>query len=357
MCRLRFAAALLFPLPLAGQSPAALQARADSLLAEWRTANTLAAAQDSLRHTASIGDRDTFRVGALTILVNRSPLRIAPAAERAWATIDAFFGPAAQALRARPIVITAVDPDTTAPGFEVGEGLHVRWDMPQDELIRLLIVSADLGALDTAVRNWLGGPLAAGLDPERRRGTVYVELVTAPSRAVRRCFEGDTAACRDALSLDGDADMLTRWYGPQERRLLVTESAAMFDRGGRAAGFRACTAGSDSACIDLLSSLPPGALSRPLHYGARLTVLETAVGLGGRGTVQRLLASPAGPMGARLAASAQVPEDSLLARWRHDILTARPPSVSLPAWAMWVALTWAGIFMTCGLGSSRWRVS
>jgi len=137
----------------------------------------------------------------------------------------------------------------------------------------------------------------------------------------------------------------------------VTESAGMFDRGVRVPEFRACINGSDSACLDLLSSFPPGALPRPLHYGARLTVLETAVSLGGRGSVQRLLATPAGPMGARLAAAAQVPEDSLLARWRADILASRPAAMSLPAWAMLVALVWAGVFMTCGLGSSRWRVS
>jgi len=357
MCRRLITAALLLPLPLAGQSTAALQARGDSLLGEWRTANTLAAAQDSLRHAARVADRDTIRVAMLTIVINRSPLQIAPAAERAWATIDEFFGPAARALTTRPIVITAVDPDTTDQAPEVGEGLHIRWNMARDELTRLLIVSADLGGLDTAVRGWLGGPFAPGLDPERRRAAVYVELVTAPSRAVRRCFEGETAACRDALSLTGDADMLTRWYGPEERRLLVAQSAGMLDRGVRAAEFRACTGGGDSACIDLLSSLPASALPKPLHYGARLTVLETAISLGGRGTVQRLLATPAGPMGARLAAAAQVPEDSLLTRWRADILASRPAPVSLPTWATLVALAWAGVFMTCGLGSSRWRVS
>lgn len=357
MCRGIVLAALLLPIPLAAQSSAALQARADSLLAEWRTANTLAAAQDSLRHAASIADRDTIHVGALTILANRSPLRIAPAAARAWTTIDRFFGPAAQALTAHPIILEAVDPDTTTQGPEAGEGLHVRWNMPDDELTRLLIVSADLSGLDTAVRGWLGGPFAPGLDAERRRATVYVELVTAPSQAVRRCFGGDAAACRDALSLGGETDILTRWYGPDERRLLVAESAPLLDRGERAAAFHACTHGSDSACVEILSTLPAGTLARPLHYGARLTMLETAISLGGRDAVQRLLATPAGPMGPRLAAAARVPEDSLVTRWRDEILASRPASVALPAWAMWVALAWAGVFMTCGLGSSRWRVS
>ena len=75
MCSVRFAqpgllviAALLLPLPLAGQRTAELQARADSLLHEWRQANVLAAVQDSLRAAASVAGRDTIRVGALMIL-------------------------------------------------------------------------------------------------------------------------------------------------------------------------------------------------------------------------------------------------------------------------------------------------
>src|SRR5512147_213948 len=85
-------AALLLPHPLAGQRAAELQARADSLLHEWRQANVLAAVQDSLRAAASVAGRDTIRVGALMILANPSPLPLARAAARAWPMIERFYG-------------------------------------------------------------------------------------------------------------------------------------------------------------------------------------------------------------------------------------------------------------------------
>lgn len=351
-------AALVMPRALVGQHADLVRARADSLLGEWQQANALAAVQDSLRHAAQIAGRDTVRAGALTIIVNRSPLPIAPAASRAWIQIERFFGPAAQRLARQPLVIQALDPDTTVPA-NPGDALQVYWDLNERELTRVLLGFADLSGADTALHDWLGGPVLPGLDSDQRRAQVYVALVTAPSQAVRRCFVGDRAACRDALSLGpATPDLLTRWYGPDERRLLVTvQYAGFLDKGVRAPEFRSCAVGSDSACLDLLESLPPGSLVRPLDYAARFSLLETAVALGGTRTFSRLFATAPGPIGARLAAAAQVPEDSLVTRWRSDVVSARPKPVPLPPWAMGLALVWMVAFMTCGLGSSRWRVS
>ena len=352
------AAALVLPRALVGQHADLVRARADSLLREWQQASALAAVQDSLRHAAAIAGRDTVRAGALTILVNRSPLPIAQAAAGAWTQIERFFGPAAQWLARQPLVIQALDPDTMVPA-NPGDALQIYWDLNERELTRVLLGFADLSSADPAVRDWLGGPVLPGLDSDQRRAQVYVALVTAPSQAVRRCFAGDRAACRDALSLGPTTpDLLIRWYGPDERRDLVTlRYAGFLDKGVRAPEFRSCAGGSDSACLDLLESLPPGSLERPLDYAARFSLLETAVALGGTRTFERLFATAPGPMGARLAAAAQVSEDSLVARWRSDVVTARPKPVPVPPWAMWVALGWTVAFMTCGLGSSRWRVS
>jgi hypothetical protein len=57
-----------------------LRTRADSLAREWRQANALADLQDTLRLLRSRAGRDTIRVGALTILVNPTPLPVAQAA-------------------------------------------------------------------------------------------------------------------------------------------------------------------------------------------------------------------------------------------------------------------------------------
>jgi len=351
------AALLAGPRILLGQHADSLQARADSLAREWRQAGALAAVQDSLRYAAEIAGRDTIRAGALTILVNPSRLPVARAAARAWPQIERFYGPAADALGRQPLVIQALDPDT-AVHANPGDALPIYWDVDEDALTRILVGLADLSRIDAGLHDWLGGPVIPARDSGQRRAQVYVSLVTAPSQAVRRCFVGDRAACRDALWLSGAPDMLTRWYGPDERRALVTaQYAGFFDRGARAAEFRTCAAGGDSACVDLLESLPAGALVQPLEYAARYSLLETAVALGGPETFRRLFATPAGPMGPRLAAAAGVSEDSLVARWRAGVLAARPTPVPLPPWGIWVGLGWMAVFMTCGLGSSRWRVS
>src|SRR5437773_10594035 len=61
---------------VAGQSVERLQARADSLLREWRRANALADMVDSLNHARTAGGTDTISVGALRIVTNPSPARL-----------------------------------------------------------------------------------------------------------------------------------------------------------------------------------------------------------------------------------------------------------------------------------------
>jgi hypothetical protein len=354
---LALAALLLIP-PLAGQETARLQVRADSLLREWRQANVLAAVQDSLRAAELTAGHDTIRAGALTILANPSPLPLAQAAARAWPEIERFFGSAAPALSRHPVVIQAVDPDTAVLTPQPGGGLRIPWDQSVEQVARALVSSADLGNVDRGVHDWLGGPLTPWLDLSPVRSRVYVQLVITPSQAVRRCFTGTLASCRDALSLTDTAGRLARWYGPAERRLLVTTTLSGFlSRGVHQPAFLSCAAGNDSVCTDLLESLPSSSVPIPLDYGARYTLVATAIALGGPETFSRLLAAPSGPIGARLAAAAGVTEDSLAARWRADILAARPRPVSLPPGGAWIALTWAGVFMVCALRSSRWRVS
>ncbi|HEY6224762.1 MAG TPA: hypothetical protein VIW26_13330 [Gemmatimonadales bacterium] len=350
------ASLLLFATPLAGQIPA-LRARADSLLTEWRQAKQFADLQDSLRLAGERGGRDTIRVGALVYLVNRSPLLLREAAAIAWPQLERFYGPAAQAFAQRPFLIQAVDPDTNE-FVPPGQAIKILWNTEVAPLSRALVAMADLGDLDPALRDWLGGAVVARFDSGPAHAAVYVQLVTVPSRAVQRCYGGDRRACSDALSLSEMTDPADRWYGPGERRhLVVTQYGDFLNRSGHAQAVDSCERGSDASCLELLRSLAPGALSRPLDYQARLTLLETAIRLGGAETFQRFLATPTGPMGRRLATAARVSEDSLVGRWRSDVLAARPTPVPLPPWGAWVALGWVIVFGTCGLRSSRWRVS
>jgi len=359
MCSRKLAAiACLLPVGLAGQSPAVLQSRADSLLREWREASVFADVQDSLQAAARFIGRDTIRVEQLTIIVNPSPLPVKEAAAKAWPVIDQFYGSATAYLPQHPILIQGVDPDTAAPPARPIGASEILWNTDTRQLARLLVGYADLSGLDRDLHGWLGGPLVPAPEPGNRRAGVYIQLVTAPSLAVRRCFAGDRAACRDALALSDSAGRLTRWYGPAERRQLVlAQYAEYLNKGAQAGEFHSCAVGEDAACLSLLETLPSGALLQPFSYGARYSYLETALAIGGRETLSRFLAAPPGPIGARLAAAARVSEDSLAARWRADILAARPRPISLPPAGVWIALAWGLVFMTLSLRSSRWRVS
>src|SRR5438477_10795 len=217
---------------------------------------------------------------------------------------------------------------------------------------------------DSLLREWRrANALADMVDSlNQTRAAVYVQLVTAPSQAARSCFLGVISDCRNALALGESPDPLQQWYpSAGERRALVFRSFAEYfgysDHGARKPALQSCGAGSDSACTELLRSLPPGALPRPLTYDARAALAHIALRLGGREAYHRLVARPGAPIADRLAGAAGVSVDSLVAQWRSEILAARPAPVTLPPWGPWAALGWTAVFAVCALRSSRWRVS
>src|SRR2546421_516625 len=337
----------------------AATARADSLAREWRHATAVADAIDSLERARVFVGRDTIRVGALTIVTNASPLPLREAAARAWPLIDSVYGDDARQLEERPYVIVPVDPDTSVERPPWHSDTEIPWDQDVTSLTLLLLSTVPIAPADTALQGWLGGPVRPLIHADLERADVYVRLVTAPSEASRRCLIGDIGACRDALDLFGRGDRLTRWYpSARERRsLLKTFTPYYFDRGAQQPMLRACAEGSDSACTELLRSLPPDALPRPLTYDARATLVGDALRLGGRAAYHRLVASAGLPIADRLAAAGGIAIDPLLAQWRAEILAARPVPVSLPPRGIWIALGWTILFAFCGLRSSRWRVS
>jgi hypothetical protein len=335
-----------------------LRHRADSLAGEWRRADALAALVDSLERERAGEGRDTIAVGDLRIVANASPLPLRAAALRAWPAIDSLYGIEARRLTKLPYIIHAYDPDTTVPRPVLHVGMEVPWNMSEDALTMLLLSNVPIARADAALEGWLGGSVRPSVRGSLDRTGVYVQLVTAPSQAARDCFLGRVTACAASLDL-GDALPLEAWYpSPGERRfLVVTSFADFFNHGANATAFGACRGGGDSACTALLRSLPRAVLPRPLGFDGRVTLVQAALRLGGPEAYRRLLADPAAPIGDRLAAAAGVSRDSLVSRWRAEILAARPRPVVLPAWAVWVALGWALFFGGCGLRSSRWRVA
>lgn len=348
------------PSPLWGQDSLVvrLRARTDSLLGRWRQAQSIADLADSLERERATAGRDTIAVGALRIIANRSSLPLRDAAARAWPAVDSLYGPAAADLALRPYVINAVDPDPAVRRPVLRVGLELPWNLDVEATTRALLGSVPIASADPALADWLGTPIRPSTSPQSERAAVYLQLVTAPSQVTRACFLGDIARCGDALGLVDRDNVLERFYpSARERRELVSGPfAGFFDRGAHVEAFRACVARSDAACTQLLRSLRAGALPKPLTQGARVTLVREALRLGGRDAYRRLLAEPAAPLAARVAAAAGVPMDSLMSGWRRSILAARPQPVTLPLWAIFTACGWMAFFAACGLRSSRWRL-
>lgn len=336
-----------------------LRMRADSLVREWRQASAFADLVDSLVRARAGEGRDTIAVGTLRIVTNPSPLPVRRAAERAWPAIDSLYGSVAADLARRPYIVHAVDPDTAVRKPPFHFGLEVPWDLDEASLVTMILTNVPIAVSDPALADWLGASLRPAVRARQDRVAVYVQLVTAPSAAARSCFLGDVTRCEDALGLADAASALQRWYpSAAERRELVTRSFAyFFNQGSTAAPYRACAAGSDADCVGLLRALPGSALPKPLGYDARATLTHLALRLGGRDAYRRLLANPSAPIADRLSAAAGTSLDSLVTRWRAEVIAARPATVFLPAWAFAVALGWTAVFAACGLRSSRWRVT
>ncbi|OLC78143.1 MAG: hypothetical protein AUH78_03040 [Gemmatimonadetes bacterium 13_1_40CM_4_69_8] len=354
-----FAASLLAS-PLRSQDSlmVRLRNRADSLLSTWREAQRLADVADSLELVRATAGSDTIAVAGLRIIVNPSPLQWQQAAERAWPAIDSLYGSAAEDLPRYPYIFRAVDPDSGVRRTVLHVGVEVPWDLDVRATTAVLLTTVTPPHFDLALADWLGTALRPTLHPQDERAAVFVQLVTVPSDAVRRCFLGDITRCKDVLQVGDSTDLLARWYlTAAERETLVTEAFAdYFARGATAPSLQRCRQHHDDACTALLQSLPPGTLPRPLAHAARLLLAREALRAGGRDAYRRLVARPSAPIGERLASAAGMDIDSLVGRWRNAALAARPAPVVLPWWASVAAIGWTAFFGLCALRSSRWRL-
>ena len=353
-------AAVLLASPLRGQDSliVRLRNRADSLVRAWREAKLLADVADSLERVRATAGSDTIVVRGLRIITNPSPLPLREAAERAWPAIDSLYGSAAEDLVQHPFIIRAVDPDTAVRRTVLHVGFELPWDLDVRATTTALLTTVTAPHFDPALADWLGAALRPTLRPGDEPAAVFVQLVTAPSEAVRRCFRGDIARCKDVLQVSDSTGLLERWYvTPAEREALVTGFFTdYFARGATAPSLQKCGQHRDDACTALLQLLPPGSLPRPLAQTARLLLVREALRAGGRDGYRRLVARPSAPIAARLSSAAEMDIDSLVVRWRKDVLAARPKPLALPWWASFAAIGWTAFFGLCALRSSRWRL-
>jgi hypothetical protein len=299
---------------------------------------------------------ERVQAGALTVLADPSKLPMREATQDAWRMLDAFYGDAAWLIR-EPVILRVVSafPQTN------DAVVRIPADMERDELALAIARVARVPLGDNVFTDWLGMPLAPGVDAAALRRVVYVELVTAPITVVRRCFEGDLPACRDALELELESreGAVRRWWSPAERRRIVTEIFAPVlqrDRPALRAGLAACAQGADSACVRILEAADPLSLPRPLSPSARATLLDLVLVRGGRSAYARLVSDSMTALPERLPRIADTPLDSLVRHWRDGVIAARPRNVSVPLTTAAASLIWFGLAATLALRSSRWRL-
>jgi hypothetical protein len=118
---------------------------------------------------------------------------------------------------------------------------------------------------------------------------------------------------------------------------------------------RLCVSGGDDrACVEVLEA-SWYLVDQPLSPMARQTLLRVALQNGGAGAFGRLVQGDSLPLVDRLASSAALPADSLIARWHRAIIAARPTGSVLSRAGGWTAFVWVVVLGVVAMRSTRWR--
>jgi len=332
----------------------------DRLSRAYAAAYITAHRADSARRVQFTVPPESATVGALHVFATPTAIENARAGARvAWPLLERTFGQAAALLEDHAFVVE-VERSGEAARPVAGRTNHLFFSTNEatDISDRLVWQAAQIlvTRLDPALREWMGGAIVPSGQPARLLASTYLELLTAPSATTRRCFGGEVAGCRDAFDLPPTPDAYRRWYGPEERRVIVQQVVTGNDVMSMRDLYQQCvTRGDDAACLRLLQRQPSSAIPQPLGDPSRIELGQLALELGGRGAFIRLMAARGKAVDAQLAAAAGLPTDSLLLVWRSRVLAARPSPVTLNARGAWVALMWGLVFGMLAFGSTRWR--
>lgn len=224
--------------------------------------------------------------------------------------------------------------------------------------IGLAVAPRVYARLDTVLQRWLRSPIPAGPELADEREIVYVELATASTPGSRRCLGGDLDGCREYLGMRPSANPVGEGLTPVLRRRLIAERPSLRLRwSGASSAYDPCVLShDDAACITAARGLPSDVVDAAISpTNARRSFVRRAIAEGGRGAFDRLRASAGQPIEARLAAVGGQSADSLIARWRADVLGARPTDLRLSPGLAAMTLLWILAVGAVALGSTRWR--
>ncbi len=338
--------------------------RLDTLTAQWRRAKArLDAFDDSIARSRTL--LDTIVVGHLRVLVSKSMReRIQPAVAATWVHLDSIFGNAAVMLDRHQFVVRQLldMPDTISigavmrPGFRFPKGREIEklWGRFSDTLVlRGLTIGAThlLSAeMDSSFSRWLYSDLNPDTVSTFHWTQTRLELLSSSATVAQRCYNGDIKACRITLRLEPVADRATEWFDADGRRKFFQQT---FPWRYRSPLEDSCREGNDAACIAAIRQMR---LFTPFPATAVLvsSVTQTALRLGGRNSLERLIKSKAPPERA-LAEAAGVPLDSVLKVWQRNARDARMPSQDVSLGIAATSLMWIAVCGALSLRSSRWR--
>ena len=381
MCRLALGI-LLLPLASAGaqQRPAAVAgdslsrlreryaAEVRQLVPQWQAAVRAANIEDSLR--APSLPPDTIRAGAMRWLVDASQgSSVQDAVARSWSHLLSAFGSEAGVVDRHLFAarVSRERRDTSRRIIELAEVVNGRLDVfdripgvdNPDAIASRVLAHASKIILqngDSAVLRWLQDPYSPEPMPDGLPGRLYAELVTSPSQVSSRCLAGDIRRCREALTLTPVPDPLTEWYDAGARRNLVVRMGDLLNKGPQKAQYDACVIReSDGVCERILRTMPRYVLPPPLPMAMRHHLFRIALQAGGAGAYERLASGPARSVEQRLADAARLPIDSLVSRWRADIVSARPPSPMPSLLTAWTTVAWGIAVLLIALRFAAWR--
>ena len=347
--------AIMFSANASAQGAPALERR----LRQLDTLRRDATAALSQAQRSRLEPVDTVSAGSLIVVVRPGDVGLVqPAAGIAWAKLDSLYGDEAARLTGTPLLfyLQGRPLNDVTPAVQRLQHVMAPADATPADVAFQLVRAGSLALrqwTDTALENWLGPMLLPDATPAIEHSHAYTELVTAPSIAVRRCHAGAVDACAAALGIV-DGDRVVLWYDATERRAVVRQGQGDVRGMGLRPAIKACLqAQSDAACLEVLHARPW--IEPPLSNEARYSLLRVVLAAGGRRAFARLSQSSGRPLGQRLTIAGGLPLDSLVNRWRDQVVAARPQPVTLAAPIGWMALGWSIVFGLLALRSTRWR--
>lgn len=193
---------------------------------------------------------------------------------------------------------------SSLPEVDASEG----WTrvVPRDRFVETVVdLYAELMWVSAGphLRRWLDPAPPLSMPESERRYIAMYAFVTGSSRAQRSCAAGDLADCAYALGL---------------------RAPAVADAGAQFAAF------------------------------LRTDLLLTALEAGGPGAWGRFRDHVGLELEPALAAAANMPLDSLLSRWRGDLLALRPVTSPIELRGALLAVLWGAALGLGALGISRW---